>query len=116
MTGTGRQILIPFRRDGKGDFASGVGDDLLASKIREVLLTRPGELPWRTAFGAELDALRHQRNDAVLEELARVRVREALQRWVPGVTEEVDVTAQNETLVVRVQLGQADVDVRVPRV
>jgi hypothetical protein len=30
--------------------------------------------------------LRHQRNDAALKELARVYVRDALKRWVPGAT------------------------------
>ena len=43
-----------------------------------------GELPWRTNFGAGLALLRHQRNDAALKELARVYVRDALKRWVPG--------------------------------
>jgi phage baseplate assembly protein W len=45
-----------------------------------------GELPWRTNFGAGLALLRHQRNDAALKELARVYVRDALKRWVPGAT------------------------------
>jgi hypothetical protein len=42
--------------------------------------------PWRTNFGAGLALLRHQRNDAALKELARVYVRDALKRWVPGAT------------------------------
>ena len=83
-------ILIPFRRDKKRDFASGSGELLLASKVRQALLTEgvtprsSGELPWRTSFGAGLALLRHQRNDAALKELARVYVRDALKRWVPG--------------------------------
>ena len=40
-----------------------------------------GELPWRTAFGAGLARLRHQRNEAALAELARVYIRDALRRW-----------------------------------
>ncbi|GEL75694.1 hypothetical protein MVI01_74780 [Myxococcus virescens] len=44
-----------------------------------------GELPWRTSFGAGLSRLRHQSNDAVLGELARVCIRDALARWLPGV-------------------------------
>ena len=43
-----------------------------------------GELPWRTNLGAGLGLLRHRANDAVLRELARVYVRDALKRWVPG--------------------------------
>lgn len=91
-------LLTPFRRDRKRDFASGSGRALLASKVRQALLTEgttpfsSGELPWRTAFGSALHTLRHQRNDAALAELARVYVRDALQRWVPE-AELVAVTA-----------------------
>jgi phage baseplate assembly protein W len=83
-------LLTPFRRDKKRDFAVGSGEALLASKVRQALLTdgatprSSGELPWRTNFGAGLALLRHQRNDAVLGELAQVYVRDALARWVPG--------------------------------
>ncbi len=82
-------LTIPFRRDRKRDFASGTGAELLRSKVLQTLMTcgatprSSGELPWRTAFGAGLDLLRHQRNDAALAELARVHVRDALRRWVP---------------------------------
>ena len=44
-----------------------------------------GELPWRTEFGSLLHLLRHQRNDPVLQELARVYVVDALKRWEPRV-------------------------------
>jgi hypothetical protein len=76
-----RNLLVPFRRDKKRDFASGTGEDLLRSKVQQVLLTQgatsrsSGELPWRTGFGAGLELLRHQRNDAALAELARVQIR-----------------------------------------
>jgi len=82
-------LLIPFRRDRKRDFAVG-SDELLASKVRQALLTEgatprsSGELPWRTSFGAGLPLLRHQRYDVVLGALAQVYAREALGRWVPG--------------------------------
>ena len=86
-----RNLLAPFRRDRKRDFASGTGAELLQAKVRQVLLTlgttpvTSGELPWRTNFGAGLERLRHQRNDDVLRELATVYVREALARWLPSV-------------------------------
>ncbi|WP_375743656.1 GPW/gp25 family protein [Corallococcus interemptor] len=86
-----QNLLVPFRRDKKRDFASGTGAELIASKVRQVLLTEgatphsTGELPWRTSFGAGLSRLRHQRNDMVLAELARVCVRDALARWLPDV-------------------------------
>jgi phage baseplate assembly protein W len=98
MTEKPRGLLIPFRRDLKRDFATGTGRELLASKVRQVLMTEGpsprshGELPWRTSFGSSLHLLRHQRNDEVLAELARVYVRDALQRWVPEV-ELVEVVA-----------------------
>jgi len=85
-----RGLLIPFQRDRKRDFASGTGADLLRSKVIQALLTdgaaygSDGELPWRTSLGAALGRLRHQRNDAVLGELARVTIRDALARWVPS--------------------------------
>ena len=84
-------LLIPFRRDKKRDFATGEGEVLLASNVRQVLLTEgatahsSGELPWRTSFGAGLALLRHRGNDAALKELARVHIRDALKRWLPGV-------------------------------
>jgi phage baseplate assembly protein W len=90
MSREAQNLLIPFRRDKKRDFAVGSGEALLASKVRQALLTEgatarsSGELPWRTNFGAGLALLRHQRNDAALKELARVYVRDALKRWVPG--------------------------------
>lgn len=99
MTEKARNILIPFRRDQKRDFASGAGVDLLRSKVVQALMTEgataqsQGELPWRTAFGAGLQRLRHQRNDAALSELARVYVRDALRRWVP----EAEITELNVT-------------------
>jgi phage baseplate assembly protein W len=103
--------IIPFRRDKKQDFAKASGAQLLASKVRQVLLTEgatprsSGELPWRTNFGAGLGLLRHQRNDLVLEELARVYVREALERWLPGVLlEGVQVERRNASLVVALRL------------
>ena len=87
-----RGLLTPFRRDRKRDFASSAGDDLLASKVLQVLGTEgatarsSGELPWRTAFGTPLQLLRHQRNDVALAELARVYIRDAFRRWLPEAT------------------------------
>ncbi len=82
-------LLNPFRRDRKRDFASGDGEELLASKVEQVLATEgatarsSGELPWRTAFGCSVQLLRHQNNDTILAELARVYVRDALRKWLP---------------------------------
>lgn len=102
-------LLIPFRRDKKRDFASGSGPVILRSKVLETLLTQgatarsSGELPWRTAFGAGLELLRHQRSDAALAELARVQIRDALRRWVP----------EAELVSVQVQRSDATLEMRV---
>jgi len=106
-----RALRAPFERDRKRDFASAEGDDLLASKVEQVLATEgstlrsTGELPWRTAFGTPLGVLRHQRNEVVLGELARVYIRDALARWVPEVTlVAVDAENEGERLVLRVRV------------
>jgi phage baseplate assembly protein W len=119
-------LLIPFRRDKKRDFAVGSGEALLASKVRQALLTEgatarsSGELPWRTNFGSGIALLRHQNNDAVLKELARVHVRDALKRWVPGaelvkLTVEQDGPALMLHLRVREREKLAAVDVAIER-
>ncbi|MBU8900975.1 GPW/gp25 family protein [Corallococcus sp. M34] len=123
MSRAPQNLLVPFRRDKKRDFAAGTGAELLASKVRQVLLTEgatphsAGELPWRTRFGAGLARLRHQRNDAVLAELARVYVRDALARWLPGahlVEVRVEQDAATLTLRVRVREGDTTADFDAP--
>jgi len=109
MSDEPRNLLIPFRRDKKRDFASGLGSDLLRSKVLQALMTAgatphsSGELPWRTAFGAGLELLRHQRSDAALGELARVQIRDALRRWVP----------EAELVSVKVERSEATLELRV---
>ena len=81
----------PFQRDGRSDFVSAGGEQLVRSAVGQILGTVgssdfiQGELPWRTDFGSLLHVLRHQRNDNVLQELARVYVVDALRRWEPRV-------------------------------
>jgi len=110
---TGRSLLTPFRRDRKRDIASGSGAELLRSKVVQALATEgetpqsSGELPWRTDFGSGLHLLRHQRNDEILGELARVYVRDALSKWVPE-AEVVSVEASRDglTLSIRVRFKE----------
>ena len=89
-----RCLVAPLRRDKKSDFAHASGEDLLKSKIIQVLAT-DGEMPWATSFGSKLTRLRHQKNDEVLEALARVYVRDALRKWVPEI-EVMDVLAKRD--------------------
>ena len=107
--------IAPFRRDKKRDFASGTRQELLRSKVIQVLMTEgqtartSGELPWRTALGSGLHLLRHQRNDDVLRELALVRVREALSRWLPDVqVTELSVSREGATLTLRLRYRAAE--------
>lgn len=72
----------PLRRVGT-DFAVTSGADLVQDAIRQLLLTEPGELPWRPRFGAGLEGLLHRSNDDVTAELARVRAEAALRLWLP---------------------------------
>ncbi len=109
-------LLTPFRRDKKRDFASGSGEALLASKVRQALLTEgttprsSGELPWRTAFGSAVALLRHQRNDAALKELARVYVRDALTQWVPSARlVSLDVEQDGTSITLRVRVRERDI-------
>lgn len=96
-------LLRPFRRDLKSDFASAGGESLLRSAVGQVLGTMAqsdvthGELPWRTEFGSRLHLLRHRKNDAVLQELARAYVVEALKRWEPRISV-TSVSATKEVL------------------
>lgn len=120
MRGPPQNLLIPFRRDRKRDFAVGSAEALLVSKVRQALLTEgatpqsSGELPWRTNFGAALALLRHQPNDVALRELARIYVRDALKRWVPSaVLLDVAVEQDGPALTLRVPVRAAHVAVTV---
>jgi uncharacterized protein len=111
-----RNLLIPFRRDRKRDLATGDGEALLASKVRQVLLTEgstprsSGELPWRTNFGAGLGLLKHRPNDAVLAELARVSVRDALARWTPRVVfTSINLTSLNGEVHMNLRIQEHDI-------
>ena len=86
----GYGLLRPFQR-GARDFVTGGGADAVKSAVGQILgtlgasATTQGEIPWRTELGSLLHLLRHQNNDAALQELARVYVTDALQRWEPRV-------------------------------
>ena len=112
MSQSFRNLIAPFRRDRKRDFASDDGAELLKSKVLQALMTRgttprsSGELPWRTAFGSGLDLLRHQRNDDVLTELATVYVKDTLKKWVPEVEViKVDIKQDTSCLQLAVHLA-----------
>ncbi len=84
-------LVRPFRRDGRADWLAAGGEPLIRSAVGQILGTvgasdgTSGELSWRTDFGSLLHRLRHQKNDSVLQELARVYVVDALKRWEPRI-------------------------------
>jgi phage baseplate assembly protein W len=84
-------LTRPFKRDGRADFLAAGGEPLIRSAVGQILGTigasdvTPGEVPWRTEFGSLLHRLRHQKNDSVLQELARVYAVDALKRWEPRI-------------------------------
>jgi phage baseplate assembly protein W len=100
-------LALPVRFDGRG-LVLVAGDARSRAVARMILLTEPGELPWRTDFGAGLARLRHHRLDAVAVEVLRVQLRDAFRRWLPSVTP-TDVTVEREAgsdqLTLRVALG-----------
>jgi phage baseplate assembly protein W len=94
-------LLRPFRRDQKADFAAAGGEQLIRSAVGQILGTvgssdfTQGEVPWRTDVGSLLHALRHQKNEHILQELARVYVIDALKRWEPRIAV-ISVRAKRE--------------------
>lgn len=61
------------------------GDRAFAERIRMILETRPGTLPWRPDFGCDLDDLIGQPATPQRVNEARWRVEHALRRWLPEV-------------------------------
>ena len=107
--------LRPFQR-GARDFVAGGGADAVKSAVGQILGTlggseyTQGEIPWRPELGSLLHLLRHQKNDVALQELARVYVTDALQRWEPRVrVTGVKVTRERQegkdVLAIRVRYG-----------
>ena len=60
VLGTG--LVNPLRRQG-GDYAYASGSDLVESAVRQILMTKKGDLRWRPSFGLRLDRLRHRKID-----------------------------------------------------
>lgn len=58
-------------------------DETIAERIRLVLETRPGTLPWRPDFGCDLGPLVGQPANSQRLNEARWKVEQALRRWLP---------------------------------
>lgn len=77
--GTG--LARPFRR-AKTGFITISGPEKVLQSVEQVVGTPVGKLPWRASFGCRVPRLRHMNNRG-LQNLARVDVADALQRWEP---------------------------------
>lgn len=55
-------------------------------RIRLVLETRPGTLPWRPEFGCDLDSLVGHPATAARISAGRWQIEQALRRWLPELT------------------------------
>lgn len=61
------------------------GTEGLEARLRLLLGTRPGDLPWRPEFGCDLRGMIGQpATEARLAE-ARWRIEAAIRRWIPGI-------------------------------
>ncbi len=88
----GRGIIIPFRRAGS-DIVFADGGKLIESAIKQIILTRRGELRWRPDFGINLDPRRHQNMTETLLATIQSDVMEGLQKFEPRIEiENVAVT------------------------
>lgn len=86
-----RGLKRPFMRDGARDIATATVDELLASRVGQIIGTF-GEMPWRHEEDSKLDRLRNTNNSVMLREFAALYCRDALRAWLPSVAL-VDVQA-----------------------
>lgn len=83
------------------------GERALAFRVRAVLETRPGQIPWRPDFGCDIGSVVGFPATNELLSYARSQIRYALQRWLADVTVEdvlvrvVPVADQHRALVQR---------------
>lgn len=88
----GAGIILPFRRDGKQDFANSSGLDMVRSSVRLILGTlcsgpeNEGELRYNQGLGTLVSTLKHRNiDDPTTQELATHYVYEALKENEPRV-------------------------------
>jgi phage baseplate assembly protein W len=116
----GRNLLVPFRRDGAQDFANGTGLDVVRSSIRTILGTlnagpnTGGEVPFNQDLGTQLPTLRHSNiNDPRTHNMAVFYVVEAIKKNEPRVlVREVNISKRPDTrrIVIRLRYDVVDVD------
>jgi phage baseplate assembly protein W len=94
-------LSFPFRIDPTtGGVSWSFGTDKLRQNIRLIIGTRYGERPMLRDFGTRVHQLVHDPNDAVLADLLKQQVQEALLNFEPRV------------LVTQAQVVQSEAEVR----
>ncbi len=98
-------IDFPFHIDQLGRSASTTDDDHIRDMVEQVVFTAPGERVNRPDFGSGLLLLVFEPNSPELAAALQYSIRASLQRWLGDLiqVQNVDVTAQDSTLVVLVQ-------------
>jgi phage baseplate assembly protein W len=85
----GYGLVTPFRRGMANDFAAAGAENLVRSRVSQILGTQAGgktdagELAWRGEFGVRLNHLRHRTKTPMLEKMAQHYVMDAFARWEP---------------------------------
>lgn len=81
----GRGIAWPLMVDSTGSIATSAGEDGIASAMRMILMTAPGERLMRPQFGCKIWNLLFEPINANTMGLMAEAVREAMSRWEPRV-------------------------------
>jgi hypothetical protein len=113
----GRGLIHPFRRNRTSDFQNEFGPKLIKSAVSQILGTvaateiAQGEVPWRPNFGSAIHLLKHQPQNETLQNLARIHVVEAIQRWEPRVKiTDVRVERKDTKLILNVRFNFIDLN------
>ena len=101
MVGNG--LIKPLRRLSGNDFLSATGPALIKSAIQQILGTRTGELPWRPAFGTNLESYRHRSMTEPQLQSLIATIQTALTIWEPRLSV-TSVTAESEENKIRVRI------------
>jgi phage baseplate assembly protein W len=102
----GAGLIRPLRRINGNDFVHGVGESVVRSAIKQILTTKPGELPWRPEFGTDLERFRHRNGANALAQEVAEECSESIARWEPRVKVS-GVAAQIEDNIIYVKVAWA---------
>lgn len=69
-----------------GDLQLSYDDQIIEQAIETVIGTQIGERRVRRGFGSRIPTLVFEGDDGLLDTLSEVYTREAIERWVPGVS------------------------------